>query len=246
MDVDRLRADEAREMLLGLDVVPGHRRLGEYLARFDDESVKKLSGVAHAVAKQVAPEVIAHEIEEKGYVPVFVDGTAIEVTGEQYENARAGYNEELQYWLHGVFIGRMWASERLYPGGVDVASGWREQLDETAQLLGDCSSVWLRADNAYYRKDVIKYCREKEWDFSISVTNETYKQPLREKVALFLAEEDWIPINDDLTEDAAIIYHRPSGWEWSENYVVVRSMWDGPQKRIEPRYTFILVSRTDP
>jgi hypothetical protein len=38
---------------------------------------------------------------------------------------------------------------------------------------------------------------------------------------------------------------RPAGWKRDEAYVVVRSYWDGPQKLLTPRYTFILVSRDD-
>lgn len=242
LDVDRLLADETRQQLLDLEEVPGHRRLGEYLFRFDDYWVKRFLGVAHEVAHRVSPEIIEHYLKVDGYIPVFIDGSAIEVAGNNFECAGVGYNEERQYWLHTVFIGRMWASGRLFPGGVDVAEGWEEQLDETADLICDKGPVWLRADNSYYRGDIVKYCAQREWDYSISVTNDTYKQPLL-RLANLIVEEDWIPIND--TEDATLIRHRPSGWEWPEWYVVVRSLWDGPQKRLKPRYTFILVSRAD-
>jgi len=245
LDVDRLGADEVRGLLLEVKQVPDNRRLGEYLARFDEESVERFLSVAYQVAWEVAPDVIEHELNENEYIPVFVDGSAIEVWGKHFECADYGYNEELQYWLHCVFIGRMWASGRLNPGGVDVACGWREQLDETAALIGDKGPVWLRADNSYYRGEVVQYCIDRKWDYSISVTNDTYKRPLLDKVKALLHEEDWIPINDEYGEEAAIIYHRPTGWKFTEKYVVVRSLYDGPQKRLLYRYTFILVSRID-
>ena len=59
----------------------------------------------------------------RGYVPVFIDGTAIEVGGKLFEEARRGYDGTRQYWLHGVFIGSLWASGRLHLGGGDVAGG---------------------------------------------------------------------------------------------------------------------------
>jgi len=241
-DVDRLRADDGRTLLLGLGDVPGHRRLGEYLFRFDEEAVKRFERMAHEVARRIAPDVIDHELGENGYIPVFVDGSGIEVSGNNYEEAHVGYNGEKQYWLHTVFIARLWASCRLFPGGVDVAEGWREQLEETAGLIGERGPVWLRADNAYYRKAIVNYCRDKGWDFSISVTNKTYKKPLKE-IARSYRDEYWTPISD--TEEAAFVYHRPAGWERDEAYVVVRSYWDGPQKLLAPRYVFILVSRED-
>lgn len=243
LDVDRLAADETRQQLLGLGDVPGHRRLGEYLFRFDDYWVNRFLGVAHEVAGRVSGEIIEHYLNADGYIPVFVDGSAIEVSGNNFEFAGVGYNNERQYWLHTVFIARLWASCRLFPGGVDVAQGWREQLDETADLIGQKGPVWLRADNAYYRGDVVRYCRDKGWDFSISVTNDTYKKPLREIVSAWW-EEDWTPINNG-KEDATFVYHRPAGWKRDEAYAVIRSYWDGPQKLLTPRYTFILVSRDD-
>ncbi len=59
-----------------------------------------------------------------------------------------------------VFIGSLWASGRLHPGGGDVAGGWREQLDsDVAPCLPEGTPVWLRTDNAYYRDELIAYCR---------------------------------------------------------------------------------------
>ena len=61
-------------------------------------------------------------------MPVFIDGTAIEVDGHLFEGAGKGYNGEPQLWLHNVFLGGLWASGLLHPGGVDVAKGWQTQL----------------------------------------------------------------------------------------------------------------------
>jgi hypothetical protein len=176
---------------------------------------------------------------------VFVDGTAIEVDGSYVEGVRPGYNREPQLWLHNVFVGNLWASQRLFPGGVDVAEGWQEQLIwDVAPLIPDCAPVWARMDNAYYRAEVVRYCRRHGWDFSISVTSETYKKPLRRQLDR-LPDGDWQWINDDHTEEAAILRHRPDGWDDEESYIVVRSYFDGTQRRLTPRHIFILVSRTD-
>ncbi|MDE0705080.1 MAG: hypothetical protein OXH59_15315 [Rhodospirillaceae bacterium] len=104
-DLDALREDRVGRRLLGLGHVPSGRHLGEYLARIDEAQVETLLAVARGQAGQVAPAVVEHEAAVCGY-----DGTR-------------------QYWLHGVFIGALWASGRLHPGGVNVAGGWREQLD---------------------------------------------------------------------------------------------------------------------
>ena len=100
---------------------------------------------AHQLAQQVAPAVIEHQVAALGYVPVFVDGTTIEVDGRLFEGARKGYNGEPQYWLHNVFVGGLWASGALHPGGVDVAKGWETQLrEDVAPLLPSGTPVWVR------------------------------------------------------------------------------------------------------
>jgi hypothetical protein len=243
-DVDRLSHDQARLEGLGLEQVPDSRRLGEYLARFEEGSLDELGAIARALAMRVAPDVVKHLVETRGYVPVFIDGTAIEVDGTYMEGVRPGYDGEPQLWLHNVFLGNLWASQRLLPGGVDVAEGWQEQLIwDVAPLIAEGTPVWARMDNAYYRAGVVSYCRAHAWDFSISVTSETYKKPLRRQ--LDVTGNDWQWISDDCTEEATIVHHRPQGWSSEESYVVVRSHFDGDQRRLTPRYIFILVSRTD-
>ena len=58
-------------------------------------------------------------------------------------------------------------------------------------------------------------------------------------------EEDWEAINDDGSEHAAFVHHRPAGWKHEQIYVVVRTMQEEKQKLLFPLYTFILVSRND-
>lgn len=200
--------------------------------------------VAHAQASQVISSVIEHEVEMKGYVPVCVDGTGIEVSGEYFEGAGKLYDGSLGYWLHAAFVGGLWVTQQLQQGGGHPANGVKELLHETAAMLGQGYPVWARFDNAYYRKEVVQFCTEHGWDYSISVTSDTYKRPLRELMEDFL-ESDWEAINEDGSEHAAFLYHRPGGWKQEQTYVVVRTMQEDKQKLLFPRYTFILVSRND-
>lgn len=241
-DLDALRADMAGQKLLGLEAAPSGRRLGEYLSRFGKAEVNALMGVARQVMGQVAPTVIDHEVSTRGYLPLFIDGTAIEVDGDLFENAARGYNGEMQLWLHNVFLGGLWVSGRLHPGAVDVAKGWREQLaEDVAPVIPAGTPVWVRADNAYYRGEFVRYCAERGWDYSISVTNDTYRRPILE-VLEGLGEEAWQDIGQG--ESATLVYHRPSGWR-EHAYVVIRRLDDGRQRRLTPAYTVILVSRDD-
>lgn len=242
-DVDALRGDAAGRCLLGLEEAPSGRRLGEYLARFGADEIAGLEEVVRDVSRSLAPSVVTHEVEERGYVPVFIDGTAIEVEGALFEGAGVGYDGSLQYWLHSVFVGGLWTSARLHPGGVDVAGGWREQLErDVAPLLGPDTPVWLHADNAYYRRAVIDYCHAHGWDYSISVTHDGYKRPVLEVVE-DLPHEAWQPIGAG--ERATVVYYRPADWSREHAYVVVRRDDHDGQRQLLPTDTVILVSRDD-
>lgn len=242
-DLDALRSQPVDQTLLGLEEVPSGRRLGEYLSRFQEQDVETLTALNRALVRDVAPQVVEAERDARGYVPVFVDGTAIEVDGDLFEGAAQGYDGTMQYWLHGVFVGGLWASARLHPGGVDVTRGWHEQLEQdVAPLLPHGTPVWLHADNAYYRRGLIDFCLERGWDYSISVTHGTYKRPVLEAIE-DLPEEAWEDIG--FGESATLAYHRPEGWSRQQAYVVVRRHEDGPQRRLVPGYIVILVSRTD-
>lgn len=244
LDVDRLRQDTTRCDLLGIKTVPNHRRLGEYLGRFDEQACERFLAVAQSQAGKIVGSVMEYEAQAKGYVPVFIDGTGIEVDGTYFEGAGKLYDGSIGYWLHAAFVGGLWVTQRLQKGGGDVAHGVKELIKETAKVVGEGRLVWARFDNAYYRREVVESCRSLGWDYSISVTSETYKRPLREQISE-LQERDWEAINDDGTEHAVLLFHRPRGWKEEEAYVIIRSMYDGNQRLLYPRYTFILVSRVD-
>ena len=91
-------------MLLGLGQVPEARRAGEWLSRLGTGDVKGLWDAAVELAGRVAPSIIAHEVEKRGYVPLFIDATGIEVDGRLFEWTRKDYNGNRGDWLHGTFL----------------------------------------------------------------------------------------------------------------------------------------------
>ena len=241
-DLDGLRSDPAALRLLGLSHGPSGRRMGEFLSKVSESDVEGLLETARRLARRVAPAVIEHEVEARGFVPVFVDGTEIEVGGELFEGAGLSYGAKRALLLHGVFVGGLWASGRLHPGGVDAAHGWREQMEsDVAPLLPEGTPVWVRADNAYYGEPFVTFCRSRKWDYSVSVTHPGYKAPVLEQVR-GLPESAWEDIG--LCEEATLVRHRPKGWV-EHPYVVVRKLIEGAQGELFPVHTVILVSRDD-
>ena len=242
-DLDVLRSDPAACRLLGLRHAPSGRRMGEFLAKVCEADVEGILEAARRLARRVAPAVVEHEVAARGFVPVFVDGTEVEVGGELFEGAGRSYGAERALLLHGAFVGGLWASGRLHPGGVHAAHGWREQMElDVAPLLPEGTPVWVRADNAYYGEPFVRFCREQRWDYSISVTHSGCKAPVLEQLE-GLRESAWEDVG--LCEQAVLVRHKPNGWV-EHPYVVVRKFLEGAQEDPFPVHTVILVSRDDP
>ena len=123
-DLDSLRADAVARTLLGLRNVPEARRAGEWLARLRTRDVKGLWEAARRFAERVAPLIVAHEVETRGHVPVFIDATGIEVDGDLFERARKDWEGRRLLAARGVpgrAVGGGAAVSRRRPGDAELA-----------------------------------------------------------------------------------------------------------------------------
>ncbi len=48
---------------------------------------------------------VRHWRQSQGHVPVFVDGTGVDVAGRQFKGTKVGYSGQRQYWLRSAFVG---------------------------------------------------------------------------------------------------------------------------------------------
>lgn len=148
-DLNALRADDVARHPLGPRHVPEARRAGEWLARPTPSDVKGLWAAAVEFARRVAPAIVAHEVEAKGFASLFLDGTAIEVDGRLFERARVNCDGERGYRLHAAFIGGLWAAGQPQPGGGRVTLNWRGLLEWAAVSLPAGTPVWPRAEQTH-------------------------------------------------------------------------------------------------
>jgi len=148
-DVDLLKEDQAQRILAGLKDVPDSRRVSEYLCRFDQDSLEDLSCVAEKLCFKLVGAVVEHELSHRGWLPVFVDGTAIEVYGRNFEKAERLYNGEKGFWLHGAFIGNLWVKQELYPGNVHPSEGYEGLIRGVLKLLPEGTRGYFLMDSAY-------------------------------------------------------------------------------------------------
>ncbi len=210
---DALGADDVARQTCGLRAVPASRRLGADLQRMHEAALEGLRECARLVSRRLGPLGAPACGQRWGCVPVFVDGTGIEVEGKLFENAERGYNGEQQSWLHSVFVGVAWVSARLNAGGTDVRGDGREQLDQdVAPWLTGRQPVGLRAASAYSCKDLMSSCRRKGRDYSVSVTDPRQKAPiLRLAAARGLREDEGEPLDAAGQERAIAVAYRPTG-----------------------------------
>ena len=258
-DIDTLMADPSRTNTLGIGQKVHSKRLGEYLRRFDDEQLYRFQTIARHVAKQVIVRADWNQFLENGYIPVFVDGSIIEVTGKNFEEAKIGYSGDMQYWLHSTFIGGVWADQRLLPGASGVTKGWRNQIETADKIIKAKLAVakpvdsegnnfipkkYVRADNAYYNKNFINYMNENDWYYTVSTTNNLNKKPLLREVDE-LDGWDWKALDSKGEEEWALVSHQPAKWDERQLYIVIRKIVENSQRRLFPIYSFILTNITD-
>ena len=133
-----------------------------------------------------------------------------------------------------MFLGGLWAGGQLCPGGGRVTLNWKTLLEWTAPMLAPGAVVWLRADNAYYKGELVRLCAARGWDYSISVTNRRWRKPVLEQIE-GLADAEWTDIG--MEEEAIFALHRPTGWDSEQHYVVVRRRTENGQGLLMPRHT---------
>lgn len=153
--------------------------------------------------------IVAHEVETRGHVPLFIDATGIEIDGELFERSGRDWEGRRGYWLHAVFPGGLRAAGRSCPGGGRATLNWRTLREWTAGVAPEGTPVRLRADNAYDKGDLVRVCAARGWDDSISLTNDAWRRPVLEQIE-GLPGEAWTDIG--MEEEAVFATHRPVGW----------------------------------
>ena len=95
--------------MAGLRGLPDSRGLGEYLGWMTKTPLEGLLEAPRLITQWLGTQVVWHWRAREAYVPVFVDGTGIKVSGTRSEGAQLGYNGERKVcggrpWLHGVSL----------------------------------------------------------------------------------------------------------------------------------------------
>ena len=236
-DLEALREDDAIKMAIGRKEIPDPTTAGDFCRRFK---------LGHILQINKAFAEIEHEVykqrKEVSHLTVDVDAKVHEVHGKKKQGAAKAYNgvyslqpmyafaDETDELLH-VEV----RSGNTHPGAKAV--GYLRRLAK--KIPSSVEKIYLRSDSAFYNREVVEFCEEKGWEFSI--TADQTAALLRAINAL--APDAW----QQDTEDAEIAYgeftYNPVKWKKEYRYLVrrEREKENHGQKGLFEKYSYYVV-----
>ena len=236
-DLEALREDDAIKMAIGRKEIPDPTTAGEFCRRFSRGHILQIN---KAFAE------IEHEVYKKrkdvSDLTIDVDAKVHEVYGKKKQGAAKAYNGV--YSLQPMYAFADETDELLH---VEVRSGNTHPGAKAVSYLrrlakkipSSVEKIYLRSDSAFYNREVVEFCEEKGWEFSI--TADQTAALLR--AINTLAPDAWCQD----TEDAEIAYgeftYNPVKWKKGCRYLVRREREKEKQgqKALFEKYSYYVV-----
>jgi len=236
-DLEALREDDAIKMAIGRKEIPDPTTAGDFCRRFSRGHILQIN---KAFAE------IEHEVYKKrkdvSDLTIDVDAKVHEVYGKKKQGAAKAYNGV--YSLQPMYAFADETDELLH---VEVRSGNTHPGAKAVSYLrrlakkipSSVEKIYLRSDSAFYNREVVEFCEEKGWEFSI--TADQTAALLR--AINTLAPDAWCQD----TEDAEIAYgeftYNPVKWKKGCRYLVRREREKEKQgqKALFEKYSYYVV-----
>ena len=236
-DLEALREDDAIKMAIGRKEIPDPTTAGDFCRRFSRGHILQIN---KAFAE------IEHEVYKKrkdvSDLTIDVDAKVHEVYGKKKQGAAKAYNGV--YSLQPMYAFADETDELLH---VEVRSGNTHPGAKAVSYLrrlakkipSSVEKIYRRSDSAFYNREVVEFCEEKGWEFSI--TADQTAALLR--AINTLAPDAWCQD----TEDAEIAYgeftYNPVKWKKGCRYLVRREREKEKQgqKALFEKYSYYVV-----
>jgi len=236
-DLEALREDDGIKMAIGRKEIPDPTTAGDFCRRFSRGHILQIN---KAFAE------IEHEVYKKrkdvSDLTIDVDAKVHEVYGKKKQGAAKAYNGV--YSLQPMYAFADETDELLH---VEVRSGNTHPGAKAVSYLrrlakkipSSVEKIYLRSDSAFYNREVVEFCEEKGWEFSI--TADQTAALLR--AINTLAPDAWCQD----TEDAEIAYgeftYNPVKWKKGCRYLVRREREKEKQgqKALFEKYSYYVV-----
>lgn len=236
-DLEALREDDAIKMAIGRKEIPDPTTAGDFCRRFSPGPILQIN---KAFAE------IEHEVYKKrkglSHLTIDVDAKVHEVYGKKKQGAAKSYNGVYSLQLMYAFADKTdellhveVRSGNTHPGAKAVS--YLRRLKKKIPSLVE--KIYLRSDSAFYNREVVEFCEEEGWEFSI--TADQTAALLR--VINALAPDAW----QQDTENAEIAYgefsYNPVKWKKAYRYLVRRERQKEKhgQKGLFEKYAYYVV-----
>jgi len=236
-DLEALREDDAIKMAIGRKEIPDPTTAGDFCRRFK---------LGHILQINKAFAEIEHEVykqrKEVSNLTVDVDAKVHEVYGKKKQGAAKAYNgvyslqpmyafaDETDELLHVEM-----RSGNTHPGAKAVS--YLKRLAKKIPTL--VKRIYLRSDSAFYNREVVEFCEEKGWEFSI--TADQTAALLRAINAL--APDAWRQDTEDAERAYGEFTYNPVKWKKTYRYLVRREREKEKhgQKGLFDKYSYYVV-----
>lgn len=251
-DAERLDADTALKVLLGIEAFADQTTLGEWLREVGEPGWQALRQINRQFVAWVLAQAEPGRYLHSGRLEGFFDDTQIEVSGKNFEGAKINYEGNLALSWQTLWAGPLLAdgilgatsqtkeSPRSQDAGQDVSNALPELLRANAELWAGRRG-YLYADSASSAGKYLELIGQQFQAWSVSYNKWT--GPLERKAAelpewTWSAEEQtqWNDGTEHVAQYASFNY-QPEGCERPQCFAVVR------HKRIDGelfwRYAFV-------
>ena len=236
-DLEALREDDAIKMAIGRKEIPDPTTAGDFCRRFSRGHILQIN---KAFAE------IEHEVYKKrkdvSDLTIDVDAKVHEVYGKKKQGAAKAYNGV--YSLQPMYAFADETDELLH---VEVRSGNTHPGAKAVSYLkrlakkipSSVEKIYLRSDSAFYNREVVEFCEEKGWEFSI--TADQTAALLR--AINTLAPDAWCQDTEDAERAYGEFTYNPVKWKKEYRYLVRREREKEKQgqKALFEKYSYYVV-----
>lgn len=209
-DLAMLREDD---VVGELTPAPSAQAMGEFLQKI---YLPHVSVLKKALARGVRATWNAASGEIRS-LTLDTDSSIVEMAGHQ-QGVRRCYEGTIGYHPIFAFLSELEtpANAMLRSGNVHSGANAVSFLEETIRMYPDLPIRNLRADSAFYNKDVVAFCEKRALRFTITADQTA---PLLDCIAA-IPEDQWLRM-DEIFEVAEFRY-QPTGWNRDYRYIATR------------------------
>jgi Transposase DDE domain group 1 len=235
-DLEVLRGDAGTQELLEVESVLAPTTAGELLRKFDVGDVHDLQRVHLRLQERMRSH------QTSATCTLDLDSSIYEQASSHKEGATKAYNGEIGY--HPLLA--FWAEEgellysHLRRGSAHTARNVLWFLRHTLKRVPAGLPTALRADSGFYSKEVVGWCEQHGFTFTITADQTA---PLLEAIAA-VPESSWQLLPDYALSEVAELRYQPTAWSQPYRYVVKRELAEKKTGELYWKY-YVLVTNDE-